>query len=120
MSFKSELKKVSTFLKNLAKKIGVTLKKIFTSQKFKDSVEYVNQSILNLDKESEKELIRITSEKIVEVENTEKKGLEKAGYVIEKVLKEVGEHILLKLKNINAQDVFYLIGILVPQLFGKK
>ena len=68
MSFKSEVKKVGVFLKNTAKKVGVVLKKIFTSQKFKDSIEYVNKSILQLDKESEKELIKITTEKNTKIE----------------------------------------------------
>ena len=120
MSFKSEVKKVGLFIKDTAKKIGVVLKKIFSSQKFKDSIEYVNKSILQLDKESEKELIKITTEKIIEAENGTLKGLKKTEFVIKKVLSEVGEHLVLKLKNITAQDIFYLIGILLPQLYGKK
>jgi chemotaxis regulatin CheY-phosphate phosphatase CheZ len=120
MSFKSEIKKVGLFIKDTAKKIGVVLKKVFSSQKFKDSIAYVNKSILQLDKESEKELIKITTEKIVEAESTALKGLKKTEYVISKVLKEVGNHLLLKLKNISVQDIVYLIGILLPQLYGKK
>ena len=120
MSFKSEVKKVGLFIKDTAKKAGVILKKIFSSQKFKDSIEYVNKSILQLDKESEKELIKITTEKIVEAESTALKGLKKTEYVISKVLKEVGNHLILKLKNISVQDIVYLIGILLPQLYGKK
>ena len=120
MSFKSEIKKVGLFIKDTAKKIGVVLKKVFSSQKFKDSIEYVNKSILQLDKESEKELIKITTEKIVEAESTALKGLKKTEYVISKVLKEVGNHLLLKLKNISVQDIVYLIGILLLQFYGKK
>lgn len=120
MSFKSEVKKVGLFIKNTAKKAGIILKKIFYSKKFKDSIEYVNKSILQLDKESEKELIKITTEKIIEAESTTLKGLKKTEYVISKVLKEVRNHLFLKLKNISVQDIVYLIGILLPQLYGKK
>ena len=120
MSFKSEIKKVGLFLKDTAKQIAVVLQTVFSSQKFKDSIAYVNKSILQLDKESEKELIKITTEKIIEAESGALKGLKKTEFVIEKVLSEVGEHLVLKLKNITAQDIFYLIGILLPQLFGKK
>ena len=80
MSFKSEIKKVGLFIKDTAKKIGVVLKKVFSSQKFKDSIAYVNKSILQLDKESEKELIKITTEKIVEAESTALKGLKKTSH----------------------------------------
>ena len=64
--------------------------------------------------------MRITTEKIGEAESTALKGLKKTEYVITKVLKEVGNHLLLKLKNISVQDIVYLIGILLPQLYGKK
>ena len=120
MSFKSELKKFGEFIKELAKKINVKLKRIFTSKKFKDSAEYVAKKIINIDDGSRKQLEKIVVENIITVEKTKLKGFQKASWVVKKTLKQIEKHIKLKLKGINVQDIMYLIGILVPQLFGKK
>jgi len=120
MSFKKEVIKFTDFLKKVCKKAGIILKKIFTSKKFKDSAEYVGKNIIKLDKNSRKELEKIVTQNIIDAENTKLKLLQKTSWVIKKTLKEIGNNVLLKLKNIEIQDIMYLVGILVPQLFGKR